>query len=170
MRLAGMDAQKPGKEVVMAKTWMEIAHEALDDKDNDVIKANPTNLTKYGATAVGVVTVALTAVLGSAWSLNPKEPAVVIAAAIIAASVVIGICAVFANDVHTRGVVTAARFEAVTKLAEVETDETVSNLKNEVAAANSALDQAKADLKALQQSLHGSVAVVVTPEAETLTH
>lgn len=142
------------------KPWGDIAHEALDDKQDDVIKADATNLTKYGATAVGVVTVLLAAVLGSAWSLDPKQPSVVIAAAIIAAAVVIGVCAVFANDVHTRGVVTAARYDALTRLAEMET-------QNRVSEANAARDEAKADLKALQHTLDGSVALLVTPDAET---
>ena len=154
----------------MAAPWADIAHEALDDKGNDVIKADATSLTKYGATAVGVVTVLLTAVLGSAWSLDPKQPAVVIAAAIIAAAVVIGVCGVFANDVRTRGLVTAARFEALTNLAKMETAKNLSDLNTKIAEANAARDEAKADLKALQHTVDGTLAVLVTPDPKMQSH
>lgn len=101
----------------MAATWDEMAHKVLD-VDGDPIKADATNLAKYGAPAVGVVAAVLAAVLGSAWNLDPSKPAVIIAAAVIVASVVLGIYFAFAWDIRSRGSVTTARFVAITGLAE----------------------------------------------------
>jgi hypothetical protein len=100
----------------MADTWDETAHKALDNA-NEPIQANVTNIAKYGAPSVAVVTAIITGILGASWKLDPSRPAVLFGTAIIVAAVVLGIYYAFASDVRTRGAVTIARFEAITKLA-----------------------------------------------------
>lgn len=101
----------------MTDTWGNIAHDALD-KPQQPIQASATDITRFGAPIVAVVTAVITGVLGAAWKVDPSEPAVVIATAIIVAAVVLGLYFAFASDVRTRGAVTIARFEAITSLAD----------------------------------------------------
>lgn len=100
----------------MPLSWDEIAHDALEKPDQP-IQADATEITKYGAPVVAVVTAVITGILGAAWKVNPNEPAVLFGTAIIVAAVVLGIYFAFASDVRTRGRVTIARFNAISTLA-----------------------------------------------------
>ncbi len=100
-------------------TWDELAKQALSDA-KEPITADATNITKFGAPAAAVVTGVLAVVLGETWELDPTQSEVVIAAAVVAAAVVLGIYHAFASDVRTRGAVTVARLERLSVLAEEE--------------------------------------------------
>jgi hypothetical protein len=100
----------------MANTWDEIAHTALENNTSQPIQADATNVVKYGAPSVAVVTTILTAILGASWKVDPSQPAVLFSTAIIIAAIVTGIYIAFAIDVRTRGAVTIARYEAIAKL------------------------------------------------------
>lgn len=104
----------------MPASWDEVGHTVIEKADDEPIKANPTNIAKYGAPSVALVTALLAGLLGETWNLDPSRPAVVFAAAIVVAAVVLGVYLAFATDIRTRGAVTISRFEAIAKLADGE--------------------------------------------------
>lgn len=101
----------------MPNTWDEIAHTALEDNTSQPVQADATNIVKYGAPSVAVVTAVLTAILGASWKVDPTRPAVLFSTAIVIAAVVVGIYYAFGSDVRTRGLVTIARYDAISRLA-----------------------------------------------------
>lgn len=132
--------------------WNEVAHDLLDKVDNEPIKANPTNLAAFGAPAVAIVTALLAGILGTAWSLDPKKPAVVIAAAIIIAAVVLGVYFAFATDIRARGAVTRARYEAISALAAEATASDAADAKKSAETAITAQKNAEAAQKAAENA------------------
>lgn len=118
-------------------TWDSVAHAVIKESDDELIKADPTNLAKYGAPSVAVITAVLAAVLGANWKggLDPTKPGVVLAAAIIAAAAVLGVCFVFLTDIRTRGAMTIARYEALAALARNETARLVETKRADAATA-----------------------------------
>jgi hypothetical protein len=152
----------------MPAPWGEIAHTAFDDANNQPITADATYVAKFGAPAVAIVTALLTALLGASWNLDPQTPAVLFAGAIIVAAVVLGVYVAFASDIHTRGAVTVARFQAVEILAEHEaarqaaaaadkqllatTAAAKAASDNQLAETKRELDRTKAELSVLHSS------------------
>jgi hypothetical protein len=143
----------------MPATWDEIGHTVIEKADDEPIKANPTNIAKYGAPSVALVTTVLAGLLGDVGNLDPQKPAVVFAAAIIIAAVVLGVYVAFSTDIRTRGAVTIARFEAIATLAESgeakRADAAVAAQKateTELASKNAELDKKTAELDELRST------------------
>ncbi|MGN6867767.1 MAG: hypothetical protein ACTHMY_05110 [Solirubrobacteraceae bacterium] len=111
----------------MPNTWDEIAHSALEDNTSQPVQADATNIVKYGAPSVAVITAVLTAILGASWKVDPTRPAVLFSTAIVIAAVVVGIYYAFGSDVRTRGAVTIARYEAISRLATATTTPAAAN-------------------------------------------
>jgi hypothetical protein len=146
------------EEVKIADTWNEIAHKAFEEGDKELIQADATNVTKFGAPAVAVVTALLIGLLGASWKLDPSRPAVLFAAAIIVAAIMIGIYFAFASDVRTRGAVSIARFDAITKLATEELDAANANKRAEEAnAAQRAAESELAEVKRERDAVKATV-------------
>lgn len=98
-------------------TWEELAKEALSEANKKPITAEATNIAKFGAPAAAVVSSVLVVLLGETWQLDTSRSEVIIAAAVVAAAVMLGIYHAFASDVRTRGAVAVARLERLSALA-----------------------------------------------------
>ena len=72
----------------MPESWNELAHEALKEQ-REPITASTTNIAKFGAPIVAVITAVVTGIFGASTDLSLKDPTTVIAAAIIVAAVVL---------------------------------------------------------------------------------
>lgn len=105
--------------MTLSPDWKQLAHKALDDKPEQ-ITADASNSTKNNAWVVGIIGVAAPAIAAGfeAFGDNPA-PAVLIAAGAIIAASVLAMAFVIAMDFRTRGLVTVARFEALTVLAQL---------------------------------------------------
>jgi hypothetical protein len=128
----------------MANSWDEIAHTTLEET-SEPIAADATNIAKFGAPSVAIVTAVLAGVLGDAGKLSLKSPSVVVAAAVIAAAVVLGVYLAFATDIHTRGIVAVARFDAIAAIVgkdaeRLASDATARTRLEEALAANALLE------------------------------
>jgi hypothetical protein len=116
--LAGLAAasrnssQQPGGNM----TWEDLAKQALSDA-KEPITAKATNIAKFGAPAAAVVSSVVVVLLGDTWQLDTSRSEVVIAAAVVAAAVMLGVYHAFASDVRTRGAVAVARLERLSALA-----------------------------------------------------
>ena len=156
----------------MADTWDSVAHAVIKESDSELIKANPTNLAKYGAPSVAIVTAVLAAVLGSNWKggLDPAQPGVVLAAAIIVAAAVLGVCFVFLTDIRTRGAMTVARYEALAALARNETARLAESKRADAAtaaehAAEDKLHEAEHEFAEMKKTIR--TVAIETPDEHT---
>ncbi len=105
--------------MTLSPDWKQLAHEALSDKPEQ-ITADASDSTKNNAWVVGVIGVAAPAIAGGFEVLGADPPAAVLfsAGAIFTASV-LAMAFLIAMDFRTRGLVTVARFEALTVLAQL---------------------------------------------------
>ena len=79
----------------------EIAHTAPGNNTTQPVRAYATNIVKYGAPSVAVVTAVLTAIPGASWKVDPTRPAVLFSTALIIAAVDVGIYYAFGSDDRT---------------------------------------------------------------------
>lgn len=100
-------------------TWEERAEKELSDA-KEPITAEATNITKFGAPAAAIFTSVGAVLLGDKWNLDPNNGEVVIAAAVVAAAVMLGVYHAFASDVRARGAVAVERLQSLTALAQEE--------------------------------------------------
>ena len=144
----------------MPNTWDEIAHTTFENKTQP-IQADATNVAKYGAPSVAVVTAILTGILGAAWKVDPSRPAVLFSAAIIVAAVVLGVYLAFATDIRTRGKVEMSRQNAIAWLAvEANSAGDTAKLKAQLALAAADRDALTSEFAALKVQLAATGAAI----------
>lgn len=121
--------------MTLSPSWKELAHEALSDKPEQ-ITANASDSTKRSALVVGVIGLAAPVIANGFEAFGADPPAAVLfsAGAIFAASV-FAVAFVIAMDFRTRGLITIARFEALTALAQAaDTEEAEEKTKEDSSA------------------------------------
>ncbi len=135
----------------MPESWNELAQDALKEQ-REPITASTTNIAKFGAPIVAVITAVVTGIFGASTDLSLKDPTTVIAAAIIVAAVVLGVYAAFAVDIYTRGSVSRGRFHALATivLKDAESRTAASDAQHDLTTATDARDAAEAQVIALK--------------------
>jgi hypothetical protein len=117
---AAATGRQPRKETVMTDTdWQTLARKALE-KEDEPIKARPSDITRIGAPVVALLGTVIAALLGTQFEFDPKQGETVIAAAVIASTSILGVLLVYAADFRTRGRAATARLDALTRLARQE--------------------------------------------------
>jgi hypothetical protein len=107
-----------GTAVTLDPSWKQLAHNALKD-DNMQVLADASDATKVGASITGLLGVMAPALVAAFELFGDQEPDMFIAAAIVLAAGVLALAIIIASDFRTRGGVTAARFAALSSLAEI---------------------------------------------------
>lgn len=128
--------------------WQTLAEEILKPsvKPDELVTARTSDITKLGAAVTTLVGVLMTSLFGANFAWNGEQVESVIAAALIVSTCIAGVLLVYAFDFRTRGRVAAARFEAITRLAQEHIQSDVAGLQSKLAAVEAEADSAHAEL------------------------
>ncbi len=137
-----MEARMPGQD------WQTLAEEILKPsvKPDELVTARTSDITKLGAALTTLVGVVMTSLFGANFAFNGEQVESVIAAALIASTCIAGVLLVYASDFRTRGRIAAARFEAITRIAQEHIESDVAGLQSKLAAVEAEAVAAHAEL------------------------
>ncbi len=146
--------------------WQNIAEEILKPsaKPDELITARTSDITKLGAAVTALVGVVMTSLFGANFAFNGERVESIIAAALIVATCVLAVLLVYASDFRTRGRVVAARFDAITRMAQEHIESDVVALQSKLSAFEDEQDAAHAELvEKLVAALDTARPVVANP-------
>lgn len=152
--------------------WQTIAEEILKPsvKPDELITARTSDITKLGAAVTTFVGVVMTSLFGANFAFNGERVESIIAAALIVSTCVLGVMLVYASDFRTRGRVVAARFDAITRMAQQHIESDIAALQSRLSASEEAQDTVHAELvEKLVAALDKTRPVVADPGPTTST-
>lgn len=128
--------------------WQTLAEEILKPKDkpDELVTTRTSDITKLGAAVTTLIGAAMTALFGANFTWNGQQVESVVAAALIVSTCIAGVLLVYAADFRTRGRVAAARFDAITRIAQQHIENDVAGLQSKLTAAEAEANAAHAEL------------------------
>lgn len=137
-----LEARMPGQD------WQTLAEEILKPKDkaDELVTTRTSDITKLGAAVTTLVGVVMTTLFGANFAWNGQQVESVVAAALIVSTCIAGVLLVYASDFRTRGRVAAARFDAITRIAQQHIESDVAGLQSKLTAVEAEANAAHAEL------------------------